>query len=397
MKMKNINNKVWAKVAGYALCGTIIAGGMMSLAACSSDDNEVNNEGEECDIVFGAVVEDIQDKDTRSLFHNSTEFNTKGREILVCSYKYKDLVANPTAVFVNQVVTCTTEGEGKSATWTYSPTKYWDRQTNYHYLAQSPVTNTNSAGTDTYADFNTAADKMLVTIGQFPQWQNVNAATKDLMFATASGKYNPNAADNAFPDGYVSFNFYHALTQITVQAYTPDEAFNNLFRIKSIKFGKPGEGSQVPDGANSATCTYELAKATTGSKEEVWSDKTFANSYTAFTNSDGEALEYAEKHEDAQHITSNVAVPFNVSNGLALSVEYSYNGGTPQTVDIVLDGSEIAGSDPKAYMPTLKDLERGKNYVITLRFTTTLGEPIHVTVDVADWQDKDINHTIYNW
>lgn len=401
MKVYNIN-KVWATFAKYSLYGITLVGSMI-VSSCSNNDALVDIDGMDCAISFGSTeIEQIQDKETRQLFHNKNEFCQNGRQMLICSYKYEPNTTNEEqkqqAVFENQVVTYgEVEGVGS---WTYSPTKYWDRKLFYHFVAQSPVLlSSDDAGAgETCSEYNTSS--FINTIHNFPQWQKVDGNTKDLMFATRKGQYAPGSDSNAFPDGKVSFSFHHVLSQITVQAYTPEPAFDEKFKIIKIEYGKAGAGYQVLDGSKKANYVADVKTAVDGQMNASWVDTLYANSYTAFENPQGEVVQYVDMTQSgasAQYIGSNVCVPFVPYSGLNVKVTYTYGDGSPQETVLLLDGSEIPDSDPKAYMPNVRDLEADHNYVITLRFMTNLGEPIQVVVNVEDWVPVELKHDVFNW
>lgn len=393
-------NKVWAMVAKYSLCVFTLVGSMI-VSSCSNEDALVDIDDMDCAISFGpSEIEQVQDQETRALFHNKEEFCKNGRQMLVCSYKYETDDFNSEtkrqAVFENQVVTYSKASEATDGLWTYSPTKYWDRNLYYRYVAQAPVVAT-SGTTGTYSTYDTSS--FINTIHNFPQWQVVDANTMDLMFAYRKGRYAPGSGSNAFPNGSVSFSFHHVLSQITVQAYTPEKAFDKKFKIKKIEYGAAGDGLQVPNGSKTANYVADVKTAKDDYMNASWTDISYADSYTAFEKADGEEVQYVDMTQSGaspNHIVSNVCVPFNPYNGLTLKVTYTYDN-NERFATLLLNGDEITGSDPKAYMPSLKILEADHNYVITLSMMTNLGEPIQVDVDVADWEDVEINHTVYNW
>ena len=88
MAMKGYNIiRSWATIAKYSLCVITLVGSTI-VSSCSNDDVKVDiDEGV---IYFGASsIDEVQNQDTRALFHNASEFNKHGRQMLVCSFKYE--------------------------------------------------------------------------------------------------------------------------------------------------------------------------------------------------------------------------------------------------------------------------------------------------------------------
>ena len=404
-------NKVWAMVAKYSLCVFTLVGSMI-VSSCSNEDALIDIEDMDCAISFGpAEIEQVQDQETRTLFNDAAGFRDKFGKMLVCSYKYEPNTTNEEtrrqAVFENQLVTY----DDATGNWTYSPIKYWDRELYYRFVAQTPVLTKYKAPADgetpsgeTSSEFDA---NFVNTIHNFPLWQRAKTENKDdnpmdLMFAYRKGQYVPGSDSSPFKDKYVRFTFHHVLSQITVQAYTPEEAFHNSFKIKKIEFGAAGTGLQVPDGSAKADYKAYVYTATDDDMTASWSGISYADSYTAFesANTDGTAVRWVDmtqSGESPDHIVSSVCVPFFASNGLTVKVTYTYGGSSNMVKTLLLNGDEIEGSNPKANMPSLTQIEAGHNYIITLKFLTNLGEPIQVYVHVADWEDVEINHRVYNW
>ena len=311
-----------------------------------------------------------------------------------------------TLVFNNTEVkpSADTETDENKATWSYSPIRYWDSNTNVYYQfvaywphLQSAVTtgpwaeNTNVIGQNTTGN-------MKLTLHNIPNWQDsVSSATRDYLVATSLGKYKGSEEGvTHYSDGIVKFSFSHILSKLTIRAYYVGVKENHV-SVHNITLGgtdllsTDGVADYTkPFGANSAAAAF--TSPTKGGTSQVLFNANATTpatphtlQETAFYDQDTPANTPNCVHES---ICSWLVVPTSGWNNLKLNVSFAVGDETSPT-PIEVTGINI-GTNPYT-------MASGYQYILTLKFDSSGGGIDVETVYVKDWNNTDVNHEVYNW
>jgi len=315
---------------------------LFMLTACQSE--EVLPGAEDYPMTFGSNVSTTRANTTDESALNALK--TNGFVV------YGD--KNGTDIFINQEVSWpkdqSTNGPVTSTNnenlWTYTPIKYWDKTSNakYDFAAYGPFINTQNTSENKTVSYSSPS----FTIGNIPQWQDIDGSEYDLLVAdNQHGNYKDN-----FSDGIVYFKFFHKLAQIIVRV-EKDAASG----IPSVSLGG------VP---TSTTRTYSRDIAATV-QTDVFSSVDASSEFDVYTKSDSETLE-----EDGNYniLAKKMVVPF-----------------TSETIKIKV-GETLIPTD-------LKAISVGSIYYINLKVGVT---GVYVDVEVQGWDNVDpTDDHVYNW
>ena len=228
--------------------------------------------------------------------------------------------------------------------WSYSPTRYWDRNATYCFGAYAP---------DVYP-VNEVSETGIIKSVEFtlPQWQRIDGTETDVVVATSQGAATT-YLDNA--KGFVNLTFDHVYAQFVVRVVR-SASFQNTYKLTSISY------SNVPTADGTATYTLDY----TTPAASAWSGVALsAASKNAYSNADGE--EITSNPEDTP-TAKHLVVPFAGSDEIQVTVGYIVNDRLAQT------GTAKTG---------ISQLEAGKRYVLTLSLGS--GAVIEPSLDIEQW------------
>lgn len=278
-------------------------------------------------------------------------------------FAYKQLAdGTKVSVFDNTKVTYDAD-EG----WTYTGTKYWDRTAHYYFASYSPHQET---------DINLEDENL--TINNIPNWQDINANTKDYIVANhngeAEGGYITANGVRAVP-----LNFKHILCQLEVRvaknAFLTSEytlsgiSYTNVPKIdKKAKYtylfaGKDESGAAIEE----AVGTMTLGRGDVSSEAQQMAQ---LNNVTVPSDPD----------EDASTTIKHLVVPFETNDNIKITLDYKVNGAERPTAEVETQ---------------LKELEENKRYVLTLTFNS--GADVSTTLQILNWENEEIEEPKYNW
>lgn len=330
-------------------------------------------------------------------YDNNTGFGVYGYKTITSrNYEYRQ--------FNNTLVHPTSKAA--APTWAYSPKRYWDSdpQASYQFAAywpQLPDQAPQNGGA-----YVSEANKIL-TINDIPNWQEETAGN-DILVATKLGKYRGNQNEaTTLSAGVVNFDFNHILANIVIRAYYTGIQENHV-NVISMELGGqsmltsggnadytlPFGGQNTPAqgfGNTVATAdgTHMLYPYTTPATAVVLPE-------TAWYNDD----ENNPNQYVPQTICSWFVVPSTGWQDLNLDVTYSLGdiNQNPAPSAIVAPTVEHVSLNTTVgqvqYAGTTLPQYR---YVITLRFNSS-GKGIDLeSVMVADWNEIEINTSVYNW
>lgn len=348
-----------------------------------------------------AVVNKKADLLAQSYGENGIGFGVFGYK----SLKEGDNTSPKTLVFNNTEVkpSAATETDENKATWSYSPIRYWDSNSNVYYQfvaywphLQSAVTtgpwaeNTNVIGQNTTGN-------MQLKLHNIPNWQDsASTDTKDYLVATSLGKYKGSEEGvTHYSDGIVKFSFSHILSKLTIRAYYVGVKENHV-SVHNITLGGTdllstnGTADYTkPFGANSAAAAF-TSPTKGGTSQVLFNAATPDAAHTlqesAFYDQETPANTPNCLHES---ICSWLVVPTGGWNDLTLDVSFAVGDETTPT-RIEVPGVNIGTEAPYA-------MASGYQYILTLKFDSSGGGIDVEMVYVKDWNDTSVDHEVYNW
>ena len=287
---------------------------------------------------------------TRALINSVANLRTVGFKV----YGYKeDKHAFRQQIFTDQEVSY-------DAGWKYTPTRYWDRVSNYCFAAYAPATLTNVA----VANTTTGNQTLTFTL---PQWQKRDGTETDLIVATSKGA----ATSYLDKGGVVDLAFSHVYAQLTVvvlrNAFLASE-----YRLKALAYKDMPANVQTTYALNYTEGTSVMNTQMLGADESVFmrSDDGGAGAEILSTATDATRFNY-------------LVVPSTTtqSGGFRITLDYTINGKLYNAV--VSSG--------------LSELKAGSSYVLRLSFDN--GADIKPTVQMEEWVNEEIpdDDDMYNW
>ena len=301
-----------------------------------------------------------------------------------------------------------------STPWIYRPLRFWDKTATYQFIAYWPhLDNSNTLApellaTDPYVDFPTtvnSVDDEVLTIHNIPNWQYVNGTEKDLMTATAAGRYNPDFSTT----GTVSLSFRHLLSQLIIKAYyvgteypvtgsganksggvringislseyTPDGAQEEAL----LKAGQSKFQVLKDDGKTDFTQTLQTTSNTTVSLGQDIQLLSGANVYIRYKD---------EMQDDPNFVSTTVGRWLMVPHRwykLNLTVD-NYEVGTEDSYRVSKTVPVQLGQQVYDYVT-----QPGRTYVITLLFNTLEGGLQVESVVEQTWTEHNVPRELYN-
>lgn len=293
----------------------------------------------------------------------------------------------PYLVFNNQQVEYSTNA------WTYSPTKYWDRNAYYKFIGYWP-----QGANATYAN-----NIVELTI---PNWQEVGNATtpeKDYLIASSQGTAVDYIESH---DKTVNFEFRHLLAQFIIRAYYVGDKDTQPV-ISSLPFGANEAGKKVPTEA-SATANgvfgYSINIDGTGAAYNGSGASLTDGALAGAKDVIGSGNVKLPTTAYAKDMNGDVPV-FDEGNGYSIVrtwlVAPFTSGGTDISIPIQVTyklGDEGSPTTSQAKPTKLTSMAAGNTYILTLKFDTNSDGLELQTVEVLDWIDKGNNNLyFYNW
>jgi len=349
-----------------------------------------------------AVVNNKADLLAQSYGENGTGFGVFGYK----SLKNGSSTIPQTLVFNNTEVkpSADTETDENKATWSYTPIRYWDSNTNvyYQFVAYWPhLQSAEATGPWVENNNNVIGDNttgnMQLKLHNIPNWQDsASSATRDYLVATSLGKYKGSEVGvTHYSDGIVKFSFNHILSKLTIRAYYVGVKENHV-SVHNITLGGTdllgtnGTADYTkPFGANSnepafstpvkGSTSHVLFNAATPDAAHTLQDSAFFDQETPTNTPDC-------VHES---ICSWLVVPTGGWNNLTLDVSFAVGDETTPT-RIEVPGVNIGTEAPYA-------MASGYQYILTLKFDSSGGGIDVEMVYVKDWINTDVNHKVYNW
>lgn len=289
-----------------------------------------------------------------------------------------------TQVFTNQAVSYS------ASSWTYTPTKYWDRNAYYHFVAYWPK------GT---ANIDAAARTL--TVSGIPNWQEVDGSEKDYLYAMSKGTgadYVANAS------GTVNFTFNHFLAKINIKAYYVGDQ-DRTVTITGIDFGRDRDGeavvNEVPLSSGDASFTYVYTDIS--NKAQV-SGLASGDAHNLITDASGDAVPqtaFCDDDESDPKVFPGYPNPSD-NGGIAdicswLVVPFSSESDIPLTVSYKIGA--VVKTPASTVKTNVKKFESGKEYTIILKFDTNANGMECTAVYVRNWEKAapDENRKVHNW
>lgn len=356
-----------------------------------------------------AVVNEKSDLLAQSYGENGIGFGVFGYK----SLKEGDNTSPKTLVFNNTEVkpSADTETEENKATWSYTPIRYWDSNSNayYQFVAYWPhlqsaadqnnasapwVENANVIGQNTTAG-------MLLTLHNIPNWQDsISHDTRDYLVAQSKGKYKGSGEGvTYYSNGIVPFTFSHILSKLTIKAYYVGVKENHI-SVHNITLGREGNNLLSTNGVVNYTKPYggnNAAAAFTDPTKGGTSQVLFnANATTPATPHTLQETAFYDQDTPAntpnclhEAICTWLVVPTGGWNGLKLNVSFAI-GDDAEPTPIEVSGINIGTADAYA-------MASGYQYILTLKFDSSGGGIDVEMVYVKDWVDSNVDHEVYNW
>lgn len=351
-----------------------------------------------------AVVNNKADLLAQSYGDTGTGFGVFGYK----SLKNGSSTIPQTLVFNNTEVkpSAATETDENKATWSYTPIRYWDSNTNvyYQFVAYWPhLQSAEATGPWVENNNNVIGDNttgnMQLKLHNIPNWQDsASSATRDYLVATSLGKYKGSEEGvTHYSDGIVKFSFSHILSKLTIRAYYVGVKENHV-SVHNITLGgtdllsTDGVADYTkPFGANSAAAAF--TSPTKGGTSQVLFNANATTPATPHTLNETAFFdqETPANTPDCVHesICSWLVIPTGGWNNLTLDVSFAVGDETtPTTIEV--PGVNIGTEAPYA-------MASGYQYILTLKFDSSGGGIDVEMVYVKDWINTDVNHEVYNW
>lgn len=193
-----------------------MAAGVMTLAACTSEDVVDESKTQSNAISFENVV----NKATRAI---DGDLNLKTfDQFMVYGYYLKPQMTTPIQIFNGVPVNASKDNDGNITGWSYAGTRYWVPDCSYFFYAYSCgnaelATGFGSAGMSLFDQVNTSVDSRALILQKYlcDQSHNHDLITAENETITATEKKNPQ----------VALEFSHALCKIKAEFTTdfPDD------------------------------------------------------------------------------------------------------------------------------------------------------------------------------
>lgn len=374
----------------------LLAGGIMS--SCQRRHKLITQD----EILLGAtsvstkaLVENKQSLIDLSV-DNHTGFGVFGyKTISSKNYTYRQF--NNTLVYPGD--------KSASPTWSYAPRRYWDSdpEAAYQFAAYWPLLPgaTPQAG----GAYVTEAEKVL-TINDVPNWQEQGGDSDlhDILVAAKRGRYkDANGQPTAdFPGNYVNFSFKHILANIILRGYYIGIKENpvNVLEMKlrgTNMLTTDGSADYVFPFAGQDNVTEGFTSITNGNSTHTLLPSTSPVSLPQeswYNDNDAEPNTYVYTP-----ICSWLTVPSTGWQGLELVVKYSLGdlNATPAPTPIEAAPVQIALNTTVGDQTHAGTTLPQYRYLVTLKFNSA-NKGIEVeSVQVAQWNEIEINPGVYNW
>lgn len=341
---------------------------------------------------------------TRGIVSNLTELQTASGTNGIGVYGYKKShAANETGnsfsgavtqIFTNQNVTYS------SSNWTYSPTKYWDKNSYYYFVAYWPHLGTDSGSSPYVSETN-----HVLTINDVPNWQCADGSEKDILTDASEG-----AGVNYVKDSLctVKFRFRHLLARVQIKAYYIGDQEVQV-TVKNLKFGANETEHKVPTSSGSVDFTRDYTAASNTVSEGVVTmggphDLISSNVQipkTAFCSDDSDPTSLVfpgyPAAPDPNHVDGGkydvctwLVVPFTATSDEheSIPIKVSYWIGEVQGDPIESD----------AKLTGCKNMAAGNSYELTLKFDTNSQGIECQSVYVKNWESgPSEGKQVFNW
>lgn len=324
---------------------------------------------------------------------NITGFGVYGYKSILSRNNYTYRQFNNTLVYP--------ESGDENTTWTYTPTRYWDSDTEASYQFGAYWPHLTDDETEANGGPYVSETGKVLTIHDIPYWQPASTGT-DLLIDAKSGKYNSypqDSKDFILNGGTVNFNFEHALSRVQVRAYysgAQAQVAVNQITLESPDNSTPavlnadGKAVLTRDFSQNQT-TNQYGTIQSGASKDLM---TKADTLPADTWYDETLNTDPEKFDT---LCSWFTVPCSLWQDLKLSVNYSISGSA-------LSGSAsgLTLRSPIRTQDNQPDTLNGQtlpgySYMITLKFTASSGMEID-SIFVQDWiPGADYSPNVYNW
>lgn len=294
---------------------------------------------------------------TRALIDDVADLRKSG--FVVYGYK-EDKNDYRQQVFAGQQVTHT-DAKG----WGYSPTRYWDRVTDYAFAAYAPIELPSSMSV---ANSTAANQTLTITL---PQWQKLDGST-DLIVATSKGAAT-SYLDNG---GVVDMAFNHVYAQLTVVVLR-NAFLVNKYRLKTLAY------KDMPADVQT-TYTIDYTAGISEMNTQMLGKDEFGKDKSIFMRSDdgGEGALIESTATDATRFSYLVVPSTNTQpDGFRITLDYT-----------------IGEEDFYAEVNSgLTELKAGNSYVLRLNFDN--GADIIPSVTIEEWVDENIDEDdeMHNW
>jgi len=280
--------------------------------------------------------------------------------------------------------------------WTYSPTRYWDKNplASYRFIAYWPHLNKTASASSPYV----SEEDRVLTIHNIPFWQLDSLdQSNDFMTARRFGNYS----QGDFTENNVTkvrFTFNHILAKFVIRAYYTGVKASHV-KINSISLTPGNSSNPILNTDGKATFTQDFnnnqgTSAFTGNTPTSTGSHVLYNPATGMTlNENTFDDEIAPQDNQFDEVCAWLMVPASGWQNLGLTIDYSIGGSTPIISRVTgLTLSTIVNNETQTGLTV-----SGKSYVVTLKFDSSGGGVDLYQVLVRDWVSYDVNTGVYNW
>ena len=293
----------------------------------------------------------------------------------------------------------------ENTTWHYSPTRYWDSNSNvsYQFIAYWPhFRKQNESGSGPYASEGSGT----FYIHDFPCWQDCSSAScADLMTDIRRGSYSAGlfTDQNQIQSSKVQFTFSHVLAKLTIRAYYIGLKTNHI-KVTGLRLTNGGDTEKRILSSDGTVEYSQLFRGGSGlptfKAANNQTEPLGTTAHVLYSSNQGLELPETtwddEDQDDTDHTYQEICtwlmIPCSGWEDLGLAVDYSI-GGTA-TIPSNISGLTIRTN--------INNEERtqtasGKSYILTLKFDSKGGSIDLESVLIKNWSVQEIETGVYNW
>lgn len=288
---------------------------MFNLSACSkelNDDPEVNPDSEKA-IVFDNSL-------TRALVNSADELLSMG------VFAQRNYVAGRNdyiQILNNEEVSRTKKSSGEFTPWTYENTRYWARNSDYHFFAVWPYSKDNASVSNVSWVAGDGPYGYSVTF-ETPENADQELLTAKTSVTTESGKELPES---------VGLNFQHDLSNINLKIWSngADESVDDQIRVKEVTLSNVTKKGTLNATVSGSSWNYSSAKMAFTKKYESEGKGEDEDEYKGITVSQAQIIDGKLVLNDPDD--NNPGIPFG-EDGLLL-IPHTITQSNPVVVTVI--------------------------------------------------------------